>query len=328
MRTRLIVTTLASLLLLGGLALPATAHDPATPSTIQIKEGGQFIHWHGPTTPVMTAFRDVTIVWRWDGSAWSNAYIPRINRGAFDLEENDFLWVVSPYALTIRLEPTREAGPSPGLTTSACTGDDYDRDEWGGYPPAPGNAAPTWTKPHDVVNSRAIAHDHHVALRDAHVSGGCHWSVAMKDRFSSDLTNLNPTTQSFNTSKGSRTPDQLIGIAARIIDTVAEQCAYARQHRDVKQAWGLTMTTAEQTTVTAWLARCGTTNGAEEPEPEPESASTTESSVGCDPSYPDVCIPPPPPDLNCGDIAHRRFRVIGNDPHGFDRDGDGLGCES
>ena len=30
---------------------------------------------------------------------------------------------------------------------------------------------PTWTKPHDVVSSRAIAHDHHVALRDAHVSG-------------------------------------------------------------------------------------------------------------------------------------------------------------
>jgi micrococcal nuclease len=48
----------------------------------------------------------------------------------------------------------------------------------------------------------------------------------------------------------------------------------------------------------------------------------------CDPSYPDVCIPPPPPDLDCGDIQPRRFRVVGSDPHGFDGEGDGIGCES
>ena len=248
---RFVVAAVASLIMLGALALPATAHDPPAPQTIQLREGGQFIHWHGQTTPVATVFRDVTIVWRWDGSAWSQAYISRINRGAFDVEDDDFLWVVSPRAFTITLEP------DPGLTGAPCTGDDYDRDAWGSYPPAPANATPTWTKPHDIVNSRAIAHDHHVALRDAHLSGGCHWSAAMKDRFSSDLANLNPTTQSFNASKGSRTPDHLTGIAARIIDTAAEQCAYARQHRDVKEAWGLTMAVGEQATVTAWLLRCG-----------------------------------------------------------------------
>ena len=48
----------------------------------------------------------------------------------------------------------------------------------------------------------------------------------------------------------------------------------------------------------------------------------------CDPAYPDVCIPPPPPDLSCKDIPYRRFRVLPPDPHGFDRDGDGIGCES
>ena len=48
----------------------------------------------------------------------------------------------------------------------------------------------------------------------------------------------------------------------------------------------------------------------------------------CDPSYPDVCIAPYPPDLNCGDIGYSNFRVIGSDPHGFDRDRDGVGCES
>jgi micrococcal nuclease len=50
---------------------------------------------------------------------------------------------------------------------------------------------------------------------------------------------------------------------------------------------------------------------------------------GCDASYPDVCIPPGPPDLDCGDIAERRFRVLPPDPHSFDgSDDDGLGCES
>jgi micrococcal nuclease len=47
---------------------------------------------------------------------------------------------------------------------------------------------------------------------------------------------------------------------------------------------------------------------------------------------PDVGIPPPPPDLNYGDIPDRNFRVIYNvpdpDPHRFDGDHDGIDCES
>jgi micrococcal nuclease len=45
-------------------------------------------------------------------------------------------------------------------------------------------------------------------------------------------------------------------------------------------------------------------------------------------SYPDVCIPHFPPDLDCGQIGHRRFTVRQPDPHGFDGDNDGVGCES
>jgi micrococcal nuclease len=48
----------------------------------------------------------------------------------------------------------------------------------------------------------------------------------------------------------------------------------------------------------------------------------------CDPHYPTVCIPPYPPDLDCGEISYRRFQVLQPDPHGFDRDKDGIGCES
>jgi hypothetical protein len=50
---------------------------------------------------------------------------------------------------------------------------------------------------------------------------------------------------------------------------------------------------------------------------------------GCDPSYPDVCISPPPPVLNCLNVfPDRNFRVIPPDPHGFDGDRDGIGCEA
>ena len=48
----------------------------------------------------------------------------------------------------------------------------------------------------------------------------------------------------------------------------------------------------------------------------------------CDPSYPGVCIAPPPPDLDCPDIPYRNFRVVGADPHRFDSDNDGIGCET
>jgi hypothetical protein len=54
--------------------------------------------------------------------------------------------------------------------------------------------------------------------------------------------------------------------------------------------------------------------------------STKQSN--CDSSYPDFCIPSPPPNLNCPDISQKRFTVTGSDSHGFDRDHDGIGCES
>ncbi len=53
-----------------------------------------------------------------------------------------------------------------------------------------------------------------------------------------------------------------------------------------------------------------------------------ESENNCDPSYPSVCIPLYPPDLDCGEIRHTNFKVVQPDPHGFDGDKDGIGCES
>jgi micrococcal nuclease len=56
----------------------------------------------------------------------------------------------------------------------------------------------------------------------------------------------------------------------------------------------------------------------------PPIASTAE---GCEPSYPTICIPIGSADLDCPDIPHRRFEVRAPDPHRFDGDHDGIGCE-
>lgn len=69
------------------------------------------------------------------------------------------------------------------------------------------------------------------------------------------------------------------------------------------------------------------------PSPGPDGSDGSTSGAGstsaaCDPAYPTVCIPPPPPDLDCADIPYRRFRVLPPDPHRFDGDHDGIGCES
>jgi micrococcal nuclease len=60
--------------------------------------------------------------------------------------------------------------------------------------------------------------------------------------------------------------------------------------------------------------------------PQPPPAASN-----CEASYPDMCIPIGSADLDCGDIQWRRFTVLWNvpnpDPHGFDGDRDGIGCE-
>jgi len=93
----------------------------------------------------------------------------------------------------------------------------------------------------------------------------------------------------------------------------------------------VTVTTeAPTTTVAATTTRATTTR-----RPAPTTTrrrvtpTTKPPSRNCDPSYPTVCIPPPPPDLNCPDIPYRNFVVRPPDPHGFDgNDNDGVGCES
>ena len=71
----------------------------------------------------------------------------------------------------------------------------------------------------------------------------------------------------------------------------------------------------------ARAARRGLWAGCPVPSPAPPPGDS------CDPSYPTVCIPPPPPDLDCSDVPYRRFEVLPPDPHRLDGDRNGIGCE-
>ena len=55
----------------------------------------------------------------------------------------------------------------------------------------------------------------------------------------------------------------------------------------------------------------------------------------CDPAYLNLCVPRPPPDLDCADmlpmlreagLPHLEVAPGGGDPHRLDRDGDGRAC--
>ncbi|MEP0858857.1 hypothetical protein NDI34_22930, partial [Trichocoleus sp. DQ-U1] len=48
---------------------------------------------------------------------------------------------------------------------------------------------------------------------------------------------------------------------------------------------------------------------------ESPTPTITAQAGQCSPAYPNVCIPPPPPDLNCGDVEFKNFQVLPPDPH-------------
>jgi micrococcal nuclease len=97
--------------------------------------------------------------------------------------------------------------------------------------------------------------------------------------------------------------------------------------------WGTCVRPPSTSTTTTTPATTTTTSSSTTSTSTTSSSTTTTTPpTNCAPSYPDVCIPPPPPDLDCSQIPYRNFRVIYTvpqpDPHRFDSDRDGIGCES
>lgn len=94
----------------------------------------------------------------------------------------------------------------------------------------------------------------------------------------------------------------------------------------------LTTTTTTSTTDTSSTSTTATSTTTSTTTTTTSTTTSTTPPSNCAPSYPTVCIPPPPPDLDCGDIPYRNFTVIytvpSPDPHRFDGDHDGIGCET
>jgi micrococcal nuclease len=111
---------------------------------------------------------------------------------------------------------------------------------------------------------------------------------------------------------------------------IREAAAFAREHG--YGLWAACQTDAEGDTNELTGTQGIVAAPAAQPEPvqAAPAAAPAPASGECDPSYPDVCIPPlwVGGDLDCGQIAFRRFAVIPPDPHNFDGDVDGVGCES
>jgi len=47
----------------------------------------------------------------------------------------------------------------------------------------------------------------------------------------------------------------------------------------------------------------------------------------CDSAYPNICISQSRSNLKCQDVKQHNFKVLPPDPHNFDRNGNGVGCE-
>ena len=193
-----------------------------------------------------------------------------------------------------------------------------------------------------VTDPALLQVDHVVALDEAWDSGAWRWDGVRRADFANDLDDprtLRAVTIATNAAKGSADPSNWLP------PNEAQVCTYLSDWIAIKARWDLSIDESEAGRIRNVLTeRCpdkqvplwpetspSTPPDATAPAPTPtvpQIQPAVEALGTCDPSYPDVCIPPPPPYLDCGDIEFRRFTVVPPDPHEFDGNADGVGCES
>jgi len=191
----------------------------------------------------------------------------------------------------------------------------------------------TWTSDDDLDI------DHTVALGEAWRSGAWAWSDQQREAYANDLDDertLVAVTASVNRSKSDKDPAEWL--------PESSVCRYVSEWVAVKIRWQLSIDPAEhealvdvaaecQTAVVAPVKVAGTsaapdvdttaagkqTGSTSQKGEQGESQATNQS----DGEY----LFPESPDLDCSEIDERGFKVRPGDPHGFDSDGNGIGCE-
>ena len=168
--------------------------------------------------------------------------------------------------------------------------------------------------------------DHVVPLAEAWDSGAFGWSADRRQAFANDLDAswaLIAVSATSNRSKGDQDPADWLPFSA------SDLCSYLGDWLAVKVRWSLAVDPIERNALSGLVGECSGTVRVVMLAPLIEVGPTPliSPSATCDPAYPTVCIPPPPPDLDCGDIPYRRFVVLAPDPHHFDGDHDLIGCE-
>ena len=141
-----------------------------------------------------------------------------------------------------------------------------------------------WWAPHlghHLGNPSHIDVDHHVPLKNAHLSGGWAWSPAEKERYANYLgeeNHLVAISSRHNRSKGARGPEKWAPPDNDL------WCDYATDWAEIKRRWSLKMTPREAAIVMDMLHTCedppeievetlnylGTVTGEDKPTPEPE----------------------------------------------------------
>lgn len=113
-----------------------------------------------------------------------------------------------------------------------------------------------WWAPHlghHLENPRHIDVDHHVPLKNAHLSGGWAWDVERKEEYANyldDPDHLVAISSRHNRSKGARGPEEWAPPENDL------WCEYATDWAEIKERWGLTMTPVESEIVMDMLGTC------------------------------------------------------------------------
>lgn len=176
-----------------------------------------------------------------------------------------------------------------------------------------------------LTDASQVQIDHVVALAEAWDSGASAWSTARRQLFANDLDvpwTLIAVSGASNESKADSDPADWLPSEPDAV------CPFVSAWIAVKARWGLSVDEREKSALTGLILGCPDVRMPLAPAPTAEPTPVPAPSGACSPAYPTVCIPPPPPDLDCGDIPYRRFAVLAPDPHHFDGDHNGIGCES